>query len=153
MILISVDSHSLHNFLNLTINACIDVTISSDLFEQLSVVTLSSTHHRRQHIDLLILKCIQNDIQDAFQNQKMAALARAAGIPTRVEAGLVYLRGRFYYHAWNLVYLGRWVSVDTLFGQVPADVTHIRLVTGSQQQQLDLIGLIGNVKIDVIDYD
>jgi transglutaminase-like putative cysteine protease len=83
----------------------------------------------------------------------LAAMARAAKIPARVEAGLVYLKGRFYYHAWNLVYLGRWVSVDALFGQLPADVTHVRLVTGSQQQQLDLIGLIGKIKIDVVDYD
>ncbi|MBU1712209.1 MAG: transglutaminase-like domain-containing protein, partial [Proteobacteria bacterium] len=36
----------------------------------------------------------------------MAALARAAGIPAKIEAGLVYLNGRFYYHAWNLLYLG-----------------------------------------------
>ena len=100
------------------------------------------------------LSTLENRMGDCNEHAMlMAALARAAGIPTRVEAGLVYLKGRFYYHAWNLVYLGRWVSVDTLFGQLPADVTHIRLVTGSQQQQLDLIGLIGNVKIEVIDYD
>ena len=61
----------------------------------------------------------------------MAALARAAGIPCRIEAGLVYLKGRFYYHAWNIVYVGRWITLDSLFGQMPADVSHIRFVTGS----------------------
>ena len=80
----------------------------------------------------------------------LAALARAAGIPCRVEAGLVYLKERFYYHAWNLVYLGRWVTVDSLFGQLPADVSHIRLVTGSPRQQLDIIGVIGNINLKIL---
>jgi transglutaminase-like putative cysteine protease len=81
----------------------------------------------------------------------LAALARAAGIPARVEAGVVYLRGRFYYHAWNLLYVGRWVTADATFGQLPADVTHLRLVTGSAQQQLDLLGVMGNLTIEVIE--
>jgi hypothetical protein len=81
----------------------------------------------------------------------LAALARAAGIPCRIEAGLVYLKGRFYYHAWNLVYLGRWITVDAVFGQVPADVSHIRLVTGSSSQQIDLMGIIGKIKLRVIE--
>ena len=80
----------------------------------------------------------------------MAALTRAAGIPARVEAGLVYLKGRFYYHAWNLLYLGRWITADALFGQMPSDVTHIRFTTGAQQQ-LDLMGIIGRVKLKVIE--
>jgi transglutaminase-like putative cysteine protease len=97
---------------------------------------------------------LENRMGDCNEHAMLlAAMARAAKIPARVEAGLVYLKGRFYYHAWNLVYLGRWVTVDALFGQLPADVTHVRLVTGSQQQQLDLIGLIGKIKIDVVDYD
>jgi hypothetical protein len=80
----------------------------------------------------------------------MAALARAAGIPTGIEAGLVYLRGRFFYHAWNRVYLGRWITVDTLFGQIPADVTHIRLAEGSPEQQLDLMSVIGRLQVQVV---
>jgi transglutaminase-like putative cysteine protease len=80
-----------------------------------------------------------------------AALARAAGIPARVEAGLVYLQGKFYYHAWNLLFLGRWVTADALFGQLPADATHLRLATGSMQQQVDLVGVIGNITIEILD--
>jgi transglutaminase-like putative cysteine protease len=82
----------------------------------------------------------------------MAALARAAGIPAKIEAGLVYLNGRFYYHAWNLLYLGKWITVDSLFGQIPADVTHIRFSTGDQREQLDLMGIIGNIKIKVLEF-
>jgi hypothetical protein len=80
----------------------------------------------------------------------LAALGRAAGIPTRIEAGLVYLKGRFYYHAWNLMYLGQWVTADSLFGQLPADVSHLRFTTGSPKQQLDLMGVIGKVRLTVI---
>lgn len=80
----------------------------------------------------------------------LAALARAAGIPCRVEAGLVYLKGRFYYHAWNLVYVGRWITVDAVYNQVPADVSHIRLVGGSTSRQIDLIGIIGKLQLRVI---
>lgn len=80
----------------------------------------------------------------------LAALARAAGYPAQVETGLVYLEGRFYYHAWNRVYLGRWITVDALFGQLPADVSHIRFARGSAGEQLDLLPLIGNLKIRVL---
>ena len=81
----------------------------------------------------------------------MAAMTRAAGIPAQVEAGLVYLKGRFYYHAWNAVWLGRWVTVDALMNQIPADVTHIRFVRGEPGQQIDLMGVIGAVRLKILD--
>ena len=97
------------------------------------------------------LSTLENRVGDCNEHAVLlAALARAAGIPCRIEAGLVYLKGRFYYHAWNLVYLGRWVTVDAVFGQIPADVSHIRLVTGSPNQQLDLMGIIGKIKLMII---
>jgi hypothetical protein len=97
------------------------------------------------------LSTLENRVGDCNEHAVLlAALARAAGLPCRVEAGLVYLKGRFYYHAWNLVYLGRWITVDSLFGQIPADVSHVRFVTGSQRQQLDLMGIIGHVKLTVL---
>lgn len=80
----------------------------------------------------------------------LAALARAAGIPVKVEAGLVYLNGRFYYHAWNLLYLGKWITADSLFGQIPADVTHIRFSSGIQIQQLDIMNIIGKIKLKIV---
>jgi hypothetical protein len=93
------------------------------------------------------LSTLENRMGDCNEHAVlMAALARAAGIPCRVEAGLVYLKGRFYYHAWNLVYVGR--TVDSLFGQLPADVGHIRFITGTQQQ-IDIMGVIGKVQINI----
>ena len=82
----------------------------------------------------------------------MAALCRAAGIPTRVVAGLVYLRGRFYYHAWNELYLNDWVPVDATLNQFPADVTHVRFIEGEMEEQLKVLNLIGRLKIEVADY-
>ena len=82
----------------------------------------------------------------------MAALCRAAGIPTRVVAGLVYLRGRFYYHAWNELYLNDWVPVDATLNQFPADVTHVRFIEGDMEEQLMVLNLIGRLKIEVADY-
>jgi transglutaminase-like putative cysteine protease len=49
------------------------------------------------------------------------ALARAAGIPSRVALGLVYEDGFFCYHAWPEIYAGRWIAVDPTLGQFPAD--------------------------------
>jgi hypothetical protein len=97
------------------------------------------------------LSTLKNRVGDCNEHAVLlAALARAAGIPARVEAGLVYSKGRFFYHAWNLLYLGRWITADALFGQMPSDVTHIRFTTGTQQQ-LDLMGIIGRVKLKVIE--
>ena len=97
------------------------------------------------------LATIENGAGDCNEHAVLlAALARAAGIPAKIEAGLVYLNGRFYYHAWNLLYLGKWVTVDSLFGQIPADVTHIRFSSGELKQQLDLINIIGKIKLKVI---
>ena len=98
------------------------------------------------------LSTLENRIGDCNEHAVLlAALARAAGIPCRIEAGLAYFNGRFYYHAWNRVYLGRWITVDSVFGQIPADVSHIRLVSGSISHQLDLMGIIGKLKLKVLE--
>jgi hypothetical protein len=81
-----------------------------------------------------------------------AALGRAAGIPTKLVAGLVYQDGRFYYHAWNEVFLGNWFSVDPLMGQFPADATHIRFVEGGLERQAQLIPLIGTLKAEIVSH-
>ncbi|MFC1516833.1 transglutaminase-like domain-containing protein, partial [Thermodesulfobacteriota bacterium] len=86
------------------------------------------------------LSTLENRVGDCNEHAVLlAALARAVGIPAKIEAGLVYLDDRFYYHAWNLLYLGRWITADSLFGQIPADATHIRFSSGAQTSQLDLM--------------
>jgi transglutaminase-like putative cysteine protease len=79
------------------------------------------------------------------------ALARAVGIPARTAAGLVYLDGSFYYHAWPEVYLDDWVAVDPTFGQFPADAAHLRFTVGGLARQVELVRLIGRLTIDVLE--
>jgi hypothetical protein len=80
------------------------------------------------------------------------AFARAAGIPARMAAGIVYLKNGFYYHAWPEIWLGEWTAVDPTFNQFPADATHIRFVTGDLARQADILKLVGKLKVDVIEY-
>lgn len=98
------------------------------------------------------LETLENRMGDCNEHAVLlAAMARAAGIPAQIEAGLVYARGRFYYHAWNVLYLGKWITADSLMNQMPADVTHIRLVRGESERQIDLIGVIGKVKLEILE--
>jgi len=84
-----------------------------------------------------------------------AALARAVGLPARMVAGTVYAptsdgaSGAFYYHAWNLIWLGDWVAVDPTFGQFPADATHVALVVGGPEKDIALVGVIGRLRFEV----
>ena len=77
-------------------------------------------------------------------------LARAAGIPAKTVVGVVYLRGAFYYHAWSEVWLGDWVSLDSVLNQFPADVTHVKFLEGEIDRQIEILQLIGNLKIEVL---
>ncbi len=79
------------------------------------------------------------------------ALARAAGIPAKTTVGVVYLRGAFYYHAWSEVWLGQWIAVDSVLNQFPADVTHVKFLEGEIDRQIDILQLIGNLKLEVVD--
>ena len=83
-------------------------------------------------------------------SQLFVALARAAAIPARVAAGLAYLDGKFYYHAWPEIWLERWVAVDPTFGQFPADASHLRFTIGGLAKQAELLRLMGTLKIDVL---
>jgi hypothetical protein len=97
------------------------------------------------------LEVLKNKVGDCNEHAVLtAALLRAAGIPAQIETGLVYLHGRFYYHAWNIAYVGKWVTVDAVFNQIPADVTHIRLVRGEGSEQLNLLAFMGKIKLEVI---
>jgi transglutaminase-like putative cysteine protease len=94
------------------------------------------------------------------------ALARAAGLPARIDVGLVYVHGAFYYHAWPEVFLaagktkasaaetvatGHWMAVDPTLNQFPADSTHLRLLRGGLERQAAILPLIGVLKMTVLD--
>lgn len=78
------------------------------------------------------------------------ALARSAGLPARTVAGLLYLDGRFYYHAWAEVYLANWIAVDPMFDQFPADAAHLPIATGGLARQIELVPLVGRLKPEVL---
>jgi hypothetical protein len=80
------------------------------------------------------------------------ALARAADVPTRIAVGVVHKDGYFYYHAWPEVFVGQWIPIDPTLGQFPADATHIRLLTGGLEKQLQLASVIGKLQITGIEY-
>jgi hypothetical protein len=79
------------------------------------------------------------------------ALARALGLPARPVAGLVHVRGRFYYHAWPEVWFGgEWIAVDPTLRQFPADASHLRFVVGGLARQVELLRLIGRLELEVL---
>ncbi len=86
-----------------------------------------------------------------------AAMARAAGIPTRIIIGLVYSdqqdlgESRYYYHAWPEVYVGTWVPMDPTLGQTIADVRHVRLIEGEIAAWIRLLGVVGQMRIEIQD--
>jgi hypothetical protein len=82
------------------------------------------------------------------------ALARAAGIPTRLVGGLVYAQGRgFLYHSWAESYLDGWIAVDPTYNQVGVDATHIKLVEGSSWASMIAIGrVVGRIKATISNY-
>ncbi|MCA9526142.1 MAG: transglutaminase domain-containing protein, partial [Myxococcales bacterium] len=97
------------------------------------------------------LEVLENGRGDCNEHAVLfAALARAAGVPTRIETGLVYLDGRFAWHAWNSVRVtDGWLTVDATWDQSPVDVGHLRLATGGLDAQADLLRLMGQLQIEV----
>ncbi len=80
-----------------------------------------------------------------------AALARAAGVPTRITVGLVYQSGAYYYHAWDAVYAhGQWFFVDPVMGEFPAGIGHILLKIGGIEEQTRLLPIVGVLRIRVL---
>ncbi len=80
------------------------------------------------------------------------SLSRAVGIPTKIHVGLVYLQGRFLFHAWPVVAIdGEWIDVDPSLNQFPADATHIALMEGDFKNLTDLIPVLGKIEITILE--
>ena len=52
---------------------------------------------------------------------------------------------------WSEVWIGEWISVDSVLNQFPADATHIKFLEGEIDRQMDILQLIGNLKISIIE--
>ncbi|MCC6796277.1 MAG: transglutaminase domain-containing protein [Candidatus Hydrogenedentes bacterium] len=83
------------------------------------------------------------------------ALARAAGLPTRMAIGIVWSDEfkAYYYHAWPEVYAGRWVWIDPTLGQPVADATHIKLISGDLMSWWRIAPFMGNIKLRIIEIE
>lgn len=96
---------------------------------------------------------LRRRVGDCTEHSLLAvALARAAGIPSRLVHGLVYAQGSdgvfgLYWHEWVEVWAGEWLAIDPTFGQEIADATHIELGEGDQT---DAVALMGQLKISVL---
>jgi hypothetical protein len=97
-----------------------------------------------------VLRTMQGDCNE--HTVLYTALTRSIGIPTKMVAGLVYLDGSFYYHAWPKVYVGEWINMDPTLGQEITDATHIPLLEGGLKEQIELIRMIGDLKIKILEY-
>jgi hypothetical protein len=124
----------------------------------LSIVDWQQTHIRREPVDVFTAMDVLETGKAECQGHALlfAAIARSAGIPTRVVNGVVYvseLEG-FYYHSWNESFIdGSWLAVDPTLGQVPADATHVKLAEGERLADLSpLLELIGRIRMQVVDY-
>ncbi len=94
-----------------------------------------------------------------------AALARAAGIPSRVVLGLAYggatpgdTQPRFYYHMWTEVYVGEWLPLDAALGS--HDATHVAIVRSALEGpdvlfdlSATILRFMGNTRIEVLDLE
>ncbi len=115
------------------------------VYEYLDKVPTAGVPRAREVLDRRAGDCNEHTVL-------YTALARAAGLPTVMNAGVVYVDGNFYYHAWPTVWVGDWVAVDPTFDQFPADATHIGFVRGGLDRQVELMKIIGRLAIDVVNY-
>jgi transglutaminase-like putative cysteine protease len=105
---------------------------------------------------LVVLQQARGDCNE--HTALFVSLARASGIPSRIAAGVVYSdrvgeKGAFYYHAWPEVLLGGatgWVPVDPTFGQVPADASHVKIVEGDLDRQIEIMGVMGRLSFALV---
>jgi len=100
---------------------------------------------------LEVLHNLQGDCNE--HTTLFVGLARAAGLPARMQLGLVYSQGGFYYHAWPEVYVGEWVRMDPTLGQPVADGTHIKFVEGGIDRWSEILRLVGTIRIEVLDVE
>ena len=99
------------------------------------------------------LEVLENPEGDCTEHSILfVGLARAAGVPAREVAGLIYVgdeKPAFYFHQWAKVWVGKWIDVDPTFNQPLADATHIKLAEGDLFEQAKLIPTIGQLRVEV----
>jgi hypothetical protein len=84
------------------------------------------------------------------------AVARAAGVPTRICTGMIYFEGRFFYHAWVECQLtgevDGWYAFDPTLSDDFVDATHIKFTQGDPTSMYGAIRIIGQVQAEILEY-
>jgi hypothetical protein len=92
----------------------------------------------------------------------MAAMCRAAGVPSRTAIGLIYADTRdkgpvFAFHMWTEVWIGgRWIPLDATLGRGHVGATHLKITdaswhdTRSMTPLLPVLRVLGKVSIEVV---
>ncbi len=97
------------------------------------------------------LEVLENGVGDCNEHATLAtAMYRAAGVPARIASGIAYMEGSFFYHAWVEYWHDGWRTADPTWGQFPADLGHIRLVSGNLAQQSTLVELFGRLRVEFL---
>lgn len=82
------------------------------------------------------------------------AVARAAGLPTRVCSGLIYHEGAFFYHAWVECRLtgeaDGWYAFDPTLKDDFVDATHIKLAQGDPVEMYGAVAAVGQLKAEIL---
>ncbi len=94
----------------------------------------------------------------------LAALGRINGLPSRVAVGIAYVpyfggqRDIFGYHMWTQFYIeGKWYDYDAALGESDCSPIRITFATSSLKNagpadlSLPLLGMIGNLDLDIIE--
>ena len=128
-----------------------DATVISNLLCTWVYGSVRSTFSARLTNALEVLENLEGDCTE--HSVLFIGLARAAGLPAREVAGLIYVDGvqpGFYFHQWAKVWIGKWIDVDPTFNQPLADVTHIKLAEGDLLNQAKLLPIVGQLEIEVV---
>jgi transglutaminase-like putative cysteine protease len=88
-----------------------------------------------------------------------AAIARAAGLPTKQCVGMGYASGTFQYHAWPEVWVGtgadgkdRWIALEPTWGMPFADACHIKIAEGEISDLMNVVADMRSYRIKVIEF-
>lgn len=112
---------------------------------------IESTYSARLTNALEVLQSLEGDCTE--HSILFVGLARAAGVPAREVAGVIYVndaRPGFYFHQWAKVWVGKWIDVDPTLNQWLADVTHIKLAEGDLFEQVKIIPLVGHLQVEYV---
>lgn len=92
----------------------------------------------------------------------LAALLRAANIPSKIEVGVVYSpeKKAFVYHMWVKAYIGKWLDLDSSFApsvnftplQIAFTESPLNTLDDKTAITLNVINLLNNINIDIINF-